>query len=133
MSTETFSIPERMLPIRYLLAPVEVIRGPQLRLEGEGDTAKPKVNDAFPGRQAYSMTIEVVAGFRTKKLPGREPFSAADLRKYSVTVWADSQPACMPGDYVRLTDLCAGSFDRGFYLWASGVERVEVETDAKEG
>lgn len=132
MST-TLPVPERMLPIRSLLAPVEVVRGPQLRLVGEGDSAKPKVSDDFPGRQAYSMTVEVVAGFRTKTLPGREPFSAADLRKYSVTVWAESQPACMPGDYVRLEGLCAGSFDRGFYLWASGAERVEVETTGKEG
>ena len=120
-------MPDNMLPVLHLSGPVEVIRGPQLKLVGDGDKTTPKTHQAFPGRQAYGMTIEVVRGFRTKALPGREPVTAAELQSFPVTVWADTAPDCAPGDFVRLKNLGAGALDRGFYLWATAVEKIVAE------
>lgn len=126
MSTP-MTMPAHLLPVSFIAGPVEVLRGPQLKLVGDGDKTTPKTHQAFPGRQAYGLTVEVVRGFRTKNLPGREPVTAAELQSFPVTVWADTAPDCAPGDFVRLKNLCAGALDRNFYLWATAVEKIPAE------
>lgn len=128
MSSTNVRIPERMLPLSALAGAVQVVSGPVLRLDGEGDAARPKENAAFPGRQAYRLTVEVVAGQRTKTLPDGSEASVYDLRTETVTVWTDSgAPACQPGDYVVLRGLMAGAMERGWYLWALAVEKLEAK------
>lgn len=124
MSSSDFRVPERMLPVSALAGPVQVVSPPALRLDGEGDQTKPKANRQMPGRQAWRMEVEVVVGNRTKSLPDGREVKVFDIRTQAVTIWAESAPNCDVGDYVLLDDVCAGSVDRGFYVWASGVERA---------
>lgn len=128
MSSTNVRIPERMLPVSALAGAVQVVSGPVLRLDGEGETATPKASPHFPGRQAYRLTVEIVAGQRTKTLPDGSETRVYDLRSEAVTVWTDGgAPECQPGDYVQLRGVMAGAMDRGFYIWALGVERLEAQ------
>lgn len=124
MSSKKFRIPERMLPASALAGLVQVVSPPALRLEGEGDQAKPKESKQMPGLQAWRMEVEVVVGQRTKALPDGKEMRVLDLRTQAVTIWAESAPTCEIGEYVKLRDVAIGAVDRTFYVWASGVERA---------
>lgn len=59
-------IPESMIPISALAAPVEVLTEPQLKTDEAG---APKKNPHFPGRLGYSLRVEAILGYREKKSP----------------------------------------------------------------
>lgn len=119
------AVPAYMVPAGILATePVEVTRGPELKLVGEGDQKNPKVNANFPGRFGYAMAVEVVRGAKQKKLPNGKAVEVAMLDEINVTVWAESAPEVAPGDYVRLHGVMVGAVDGTAYVQALGVAKA---------
>lgn len=121
----SIAVPSYMVPAGILATePVEVTRGPELKLVGEGDQKKPKANANFPGRAAYSMAVEVIRGTKEKTLADGQKRVVPILDEISVTVWVESAPEVGPGDYVRLHGVMVGAVDGTAYVQALGVAKA---------
>lgn len=118
-------IPSYLVPAGILATePVEVTRGPEMKLVGEGDEKKPKVNPNFPGRTAYSMAVEVVRGTKRKTLFDGRTAEVPVLDEIAVTVWAEGAPEVEPGDYVNLRGVMVGAVDGNAYVQVLGVAKA---------
>lgn len=118
-------IPSYLVPAGLLATePVEVTRGPEMKLVGEGEAKKPKTNQNFPGRFGYAMAVEVVRGVKQKNLPNGKTVEVAVLDEINVTVWAESVPEVGPGDYVHLRGVMVGAVDGTTYVQALGVAKA---------
>lgn len=120
-------VPAYMVPAGILATePVEVTRGPEMKLVGDGDQKKPKVNPNFPGRTAYGLTVEVVRGAKQKTLADGQKRTVPILDELSVTVWAESAPEVVLGEYVHLHGVMVGAVDGTAYVQALGVAKAKA-------
>lgn len=124
-------VPAYMVPASILaMDAVEVTRGPKMKTEGKDENKKPKTNDNFPGRVAYTMAVEVIRGTKQKTLEDGQKPVVPILDEISVTVWAERAPEVRPGDYVRLQGVMVGAVtnegdrDAVLYVQALGVSKV---------
>lgn len=124
-------VPAYMVPASILaMDAVEVTRGPKMKMVGKGENKKPKTNDSFPGRVAYTMAVEVIRGTKQKTLEDGQKPVVPILDEISVTVWAERAPEVAPGDYVRLQGVMVGAVtdegdrDAALYVQVLGVSKV---------
>lgn len=112
------TIPESMIPVSALTAPVEVLSTPQLKTDADG---KPRENSYCPNRLGYALRVEVVLDFRVKTLATGENYTMPVCRQYPVTVWSDSAVSAEIGEYVYLQNCAAGIYDGNPYVWCEGL------------
>lgn len=118
-----FTIPDGMVPVTALANPVEVLTDFSLKTDEEGH---PKRNRNAANCFGYSARIEATLGFRIKKLEGGETYNIPILKEFPLTVWSQNPVDISAGSYVRLENCAAGIVQGNIYLWASGVQPIEV-------
>lgn len=127
-------VPKGMVPMAGLAGPVEVVSGPEMKMEYE-DKTKPAVSFKYPGLTGWTLMVEATVGVREKKfLKGDETRVVPNAELYceEVIIWGD-RPNCKPGDYVLLEHPAVGATKAGrLYLTARGARNLPTD-GAKAG
>ena len=116
------SIPTSMIPVTALCGAVELLTEPEIKTDENGEIRR---SARFPGLTPWAFRVEVIAGYREKRLPTGEVVSVPEMRAYPVTLWTDTTPNVSAGQYIFLGDVFAGEYSGSFYLTAAAIEAAE--------
>lgn len=116
---KSFQVPGYLTPVARWTEPVQVVSAPIVKKDDSGEV---KINDNFPGRTPYRMSVEVVSGVRTKVMPDGQTMTFPEVQTKNVTVWSETVITANVGDYVVLDEPMLGAVDGNIYVQALGVK-----------
>lgn len=126
MNMNTFDVPSYLTPIKRWTEPVQVVSAPIVKKDDSGEV---KINDNFPGRTPYRMSVEVVSGVRTKVMPDGQTMTFPEIQTKNVTVWSETVITANVGDYVVLDEPMLGAVDGNIYVQALGIKPATSGAD----
>lgn len=114
--------PPYLIPVGQLAAGVRVRTAPDAPRERDG---RPQTSSYFPGCLAWPLEITLVMNEHTD----RDGAVEREVRPSRVTVWSPERPKVEVDDIVDFQGVMAGAVDGSVFLQATGVARVEEDTD----
>ena len=115
------NIPNYLTPVGAdgLSGALELIKAPVLKTDENG---APKTSKSFPGRTPYTVSLELIRGIRTKRLPNGESIELPDTQQFNATLWMEGvAPDYQVGDYVSLDTPMVGAFNGSIFVNALGL------------
>ena len=132
LETKNMIIPNYLTPVgdKGLTGALELIKAPVLKTDEDG---APKTSTSFPGRTPYVVSLELIRGIRTKRLPNGESVDLPDTQQLNATLWMEGvAPDYQVGDYVVLDTPMVGAFNGSIFVNALGLKGVDTADGLEE-